>query len=193
MVTTFVFSGVSTMNDLWQKTIFHLDKGNFSALEQDLGGPVGFDRHIVEWHVTGKFDDEPELLAEALSCACMLGRTETARYLFDAGVDPYAGMKTWLAGPHYAVSGGKLDVMRMLLDKNIDLEVENKYRGTLLGQALWSAVNEHKSTHAEIIECLLEAGARVELGTIDWWAGQSVPSDETKQRALAALQRYDKH
>lgn len=179
------------MDDLWQKTIFHLDKGNFSAFEQDLGGPVGFDRHILEWHGQGKFDDEQELLAEALSCACMLGRTETARYLIDAGVDPYAGMRSWLAGPHYAVSSGHLDTVKMLLDKNIDLEVENKYGGTLLGQALWSAVNEHKATHAEIIECLLEAGARIELGTIDWWIGQSVPSDETKQHVLVALQRYD--
>ncbi|MEQ1646252.1 MAG: hypothetical protein ABL959_22560, partial [Pyrinomonadaceae bacterium] len=91
-----------TTDELWQKTLAHLSEGNFTPLEDMLGGPEGFDRNIVEWYDTGKFDAEPEMLAEALSCACMLGRTETARHLIDAGVDPYAGMLTWLAGPHWA-------------------------------------------------------------------------------------------
>ena len=93
------------MDELWKRTLSHLDQGNFTALQYSLGGPEAFERLIVEWHRDGKFNDEPEMLAEALSCACMLGRTKTAEYLLDAGVPPYAGMKTWLAGPHYAVSG----------------------------------------------------------------------------------------
>lgn len=174
-------------NEIWDKTLSHLSEGNFTALEQMLGGPQGFDRQIVEWFKDGKFKDEPEMLAEALSCACMLGRTETAAFLIDSGVDPYAGMRTWLAGPHYAVSGGKLETVKMLLAKNVPLEVENKYGGTMLGQALWSAVNEHRSGHAEIIEILIAAGAAIEPGTIEWWAKQTVPSPETKRRVAEAL------
>ena len=116
----------------------------------------------------------------------MLGRTATAEYLIDHGVDPYAGMKTWLAGPHYAVSSGHLDTVRMLLDKKIPLEVRNLHGGTLLGQALWSAVNEHKPSHADIIEALIEAGAYVEPGTLEWWKVQAVPN-ETKQCVEAIL------
>jgi hypothetical protein len=166
-----------------------LDKGDFSRLEQVLGGPAGFDKQIVEWYEEGKFDDLPEIRDEALSCACMLGRTETARYLIDNGVDPYAGMQTWLAGPHYAVSSGRLSTVKMLLEKKVPLEVKNLYGGTMLGQALWSAVNEHKADHAEIIEALLDAGAVVEYGTLEWWNEQSVPSMETKERVAAALKR----
>ena len=154
-----------------------------------LGGPEGFDRQIETWHAEGKFTDEPEMLAEALSGACMLGRTETAKYLIEAGVDPYAGMKTWLAGPHYAVSGGHFETVRMLIEKQIALEVKNLYGGTMLGQALWSAVNEHKQRHADIVSALVNAGAIIEEGTLDWWLAQNVPSDETMRKVADVLQR----
>jgi len=179
-----------TMDELWQKTLVHLFEGNFTALEEMLGGPDGFDRNIVEWYDTGKFDPEPEMLAEALSCACMLGRTETARHLIDAGVDPYAGMLTCLAGPHWAASSGRLDVIKMLIEKNIPLETENKYGGTMLGQALWSAVNEHADSHADIIECLILARTEVEPGTLEWWQEQNVPDIETKRRVSEMLRKH---
>lgn len=175
------------MSDRWSIAVDALDKGDFSRLENALGGPAGFDQQIIEWYDDGKFDDAPETLAEALSCACMLGRTATASYLIDKGVDPYAGMKTWLAGPHYAVSSGHLDTVQMLLDKRIPLEVKNLHGGTVLGQALWSAISEHTRSHADIIERLIEAGAVVEPGALQWWEAQNVPSDETKQRVANAL------
>ena len=167
-------------------TVDALEKGDFSRLEALLGGPSGFDKHIVALYEEGRFDDDPDTLAEALTCACMLGRTSTAEYLLDKGVDPYAGMKTWLAGPHYAVSSGHLETVRMLLAKQIPLEVKNLHGGTMLGQALWSAVNEHKPSHADIIAALLAAGAVVEPGTLEWWKEQSVPT-ETKRRVEKLL------
>ena len=57
------------MTDLWAMTVDALEKGDFSRLEAELGGPEGFDRQIVEWFGAGQFDDAPEALAEALSCA----------------------------------------------------------------------------------------------------------------------------
>jgi tetratricopeptide (TPR) repeat protein len=178
------------MNETWQKTLVHLSEGNFTALEQMLGGPEEFDRQILEWFKAGRFNDEPEMLAEALSCACMLGRTETASFLIDSGVDPYAGMRTWLAGPHYAASSGRIEVIKMLIEKNIPLEVKNRYGGTVLGQALWSAVNEYADSQAEVIECLILAGAVVEPGTLEWWQEQAVPVPETKLRVKEVLRRY---
>ncbi len=175
------------VNELWLKALHHLDKGNFTALEEMLDGSGGFDKQIIEWFENGNFDNEPEMLAEALTCSCMLGRTETARYLLDKELDPYTGMKTWLAGPHYAVSSGHLDTVKMLIEKQIPLEIENLYGGTMLGQGLWSAVNEHKDSHAAIIELLIAAGAAIEPGTLEWWREQNVPSAETKRLVAEAL------
>lgn len=189
MTIAFAFNGARAMVDLWEKSLFHLEHGNFSALEDDLGGPEGFDRQIVAFHAAGKFDGQSDMLAEALTCACMLGRTETARYLIESGVDPYAGMKTWLAGPHYAVSGGHIDTVRMLIDSGISLEVKNLHGGTLLGQALWSMVNEPKPEHALIIENLILAGATVEDGTLEWWQAQDVPDNTTKAQVSRTLMR----
>ena len=61
------------------------------------------------------------------------------------------------------------------------------YGGTVLGQALWSAVNEHKPSHAEVIEILIDAGAIVEHGTLEWWNEQDIPDAETKVRVAKAL------
>ncbi|MBX7054282.1 MAG: ankyrin repeat domain-containing protein [Pyrinomonadaceae bacterium] len=177
------------MSENWRLAKHHLAAGNFTVLQDVLGGGDEFDCQIVSWFNDGKFADEPELLAEVLSCACMLGRTDTAAFLIDRGVAPYAGIKTGLAGPHYAASSGRLETIKMLLDRNIDLEVENMYGGTVLGQTLWSAVNELSESHAEIIELLIDAGANVEPGTLEWWQEQSVPSAETKQRVLDALRK----
>jgi len=179
------------MSDAWTETLRHLEEGNFTSLQEHLGGPEGFDRQIVEWFEAGQFASEQEALAEALSCAMMLGRTDTARYLLEKGVDPYAGMKTWLAGPHWAVSSARLDTVKMLIEKGVPLEVKNLYGGTVLGQTLWSAVNEHRPEHADIIEALLAAGAEVEPGTLEWWEEREVPSDETRMRVLKALAQRD--
>ena len=178
------------MNDLWQQAVKDLDEGNFTSLQNVLGGPDGFDSYIVEWHKSGRFDGHSEMLAETLTCACMLGRTETAAYLLDNGVDPYLGMRTGLAGPHYAASGGHLDTVKMLLGKNIPLEIENGYGGTMLGQALWSAINEHKDSHTNVIELLIESGAYVWPETLEWWNEQAVPSADTKQRVADILKLH---
>lgn len=179
------------MDDRWSIAVDALEKGDFSRLEKALGGPAEFDQQIIAWYEEGKFGDAPETLAEALSCACMLGRTSTARFLIDKGVDPYAGMKTWLAGPHYAVSGGHLDTVLMLLEKKVPLEVKNLYGGTMLGQALWSAVMEHKPSHADIIAALIDGGAVVETGTLEWWEAQAIPSVETKRRVADTLRAIE--
>jgi hypothetical protein len=172
---------------LFLYAIAAMDRGDFSALEERVGGPELFHSQIVDWCEKGLFNNEQETLDEVLSASCMLGQTKTAEYLIDKGVDPYAGMRSWLAGPHYAVSSGRLETVKMLLGKNIPMEIENRYGGTLLGQALWSAINEHRDDHAEIIERLIQAGAHVWPGTLDWWEAQEVPSPVTKKRVANAL------
>ena len=176
---------------LFQYAIAAMWRGDFSAFDSAAGGPGSFHNYVVDWYERGLFDTEQGTLNELLSAACMLGHTKTAECLLDNGVDPYAGMRTWLAGPHWAASSGRLETVKMLLKKGIPLEIENKYGGTVLGQALWSAVNEHNDHHAEIIEDLIAAGAHVWPGTLDWWNEQAVPSAETKQRVAAILARRE--
>lgn len=173
--------------DVWQATLDHLGEGNFTALEKMLGGPDGFDKQIIGWHKAGKFDTEPDSLAEALTCACMLGRLKTAEYLLDNSVDPLAGMKTGLNGFHYAASSGRLDVVKLLIERKVSMEVENMYGGTVFGQAIWSAVNEWKPDHAVIVEELVKAGAVIDDGYLDWWDEQNVPDAETKRRIAVVL------
>lgn len=171
---------------LFDYAVAAMERGDFSALEAEIGAD-NFYSQIVDWHENGFFNSEQGTLDEILSASCMLGQTKTAEYLIDKGVDPYAGMKTWLAGPHYAVSSGNLDTVKMLIEKKVPLEIENRYGGTMLGQALWSAVNEHKLDHAQIIELLIAAGASVDPGTLEWWEQQDVPSPETKRRVADVL------
>jgi predicted secreted Zn-dependent protease len=59
----------------------------------------------------------------------------------------------------------------------------------VLGQAFWSAIHEHEKTHAEIIEELISAGAKIDEGTLEWWDQQDVPSAEAQDRVANALHR----
>ncbi len=177
------------MSDLWRSTLHHLSEGNFTALQESLGGPQGFDRQIVDWFENGNFDNQPDALAEAFDCACMLGRVRVAAHMLDSGVDPYSGMKTGLSGFHWAASSGRLDVIKLLIERNVPMEIENMYGGTIFGQAMWSAINEWKPDHAEIVEHLIEAGAVVENGYAEWWDEQNVPDAHTKERIANALKK----
>ncbi len=132
------------------------------------------------------FSNEHGSLEEALACACFLGRTNLAKYLLDNGVDP-SSVRSGQTGFHYAAMIGHLDTLRLLIERKAPMEIENMYDGTVLGQALWSAVNEYKDTHAAVIEALIEAGAEIGPGTLEWWSDQEVPSADTKQRVTEAL------
>lgn len=175
---------------LFQYAVAAMVRGDFSALEEALGGSERFTAQIIEWHEAGYFDDEPETLAEVFSAACMLGHAPAAAYLLDKGVDPLAGTQTGLNGFHYAASSGRLEVIKLLIERGVPMEVENMYGGTVLGQALWSAVYEHKPDHAAIIEALVDAGGYLEPGTLEWWEEQNVPSAETKRRVADVLRQH---
>ncbi|MGQ0542379.1 MAG: ankyrin repeat domain-containing protein [Blastocatellia bacterium] len=169
-------------NELWRQTVKALDAGDFTWLDKLLSS------QNVSLVMLLEANGEPkDCMEEGFAFACMVGRTAEAETLLDRGVDPYAGMKTGLSGFHYAVSSGRLETVKMLVDRRIRMNVENMYGGTVWGQALWSAVHEHKESHAEIIAALIEAGAEVETGTLDWWKQQDIPSDRTKRTVEGLL------
>jgi len=141
---------------------FH--KGDFSRLEPlfDAGPDRAGRARIIEWHEEGRFRDEPKALAEALTCACFLGRTSVADYLLKHGIDPSAGAGTGLDALHWAANRGQLEAVRLLIRAKAPLETRSMYGGTALGTAVWSAINEPRPDHPQIIEELLKAGARLE-------------------------------
>lgn len=159
-----------------------LQRGDFSRLEplfDDRSGSSGKPQ-IVEWHEQGRLRDQPKALAEALTCASFLGRTSVAEYLLGQGLDPSGGAGTGLDALHWAANRGQLEAVRLLIRAKAPLETRSMYGGTALGTAIWSALNEPRRDHLQIIEELLDAGAR--LDDTEYPTGH--------QRIDALLQRY---
>jgi ankyrin repeat protein len=117
---------------------------------------------IVEWVEAGRFDDDAAALAEALTCACFLGRTSVAEYLLGRGVRPSGGAGTGLDALHWAANRGQVDAVRLLIAHAAPVETRSMYGGTVLGTAVWAAINEPRGEQLAVIEALLEAGAEVE-------------------------------
>lgn len=172
------------MSEMSDKALKELDRGNFTRLDDLLR-----DNDATIFDILEAAGHPKEHLDEAFTWACMIGRVDDAERLLDLGADPKAGIKTGLAGAHYAASGAHLPVIEMLMRRKVPLETVNMYGGTVLGQALWSAVHEHRDAHVSVIEALIEAGAEIEPGTLEWWEEQDVPSGETQERVAAALNR----
>jgi ankyrin repeat protein len=172
-------------DDLFDQAEVLLDEGSFTATGNLLG--EGFDRLLIEWQKFGRFEGKDEMLAEAFTCACFEGRSKSVAYLLEHGVDANGGNKTGLNALHWASNRGHRETVKLLLEKGADTESVNMYGGTVLGQVLWSAVNEPNDSHAKIIEVLIDAGAAVESGTLDWWNEQDVPSAETKRLIAETL------
>jgi hypothetical protein len=140
-------------------------RGDFSRLEPLFDEHTSLHRRpcrIVEWYEKGYFDEEPKALVEALTCACFLGRTTVVDFLLTHGVNPAAGNGTGLNAFHWAANRGQLDTVKLLIERKAPLELKSMYGGTVLGTAVWSAINEPRVDHVPIIEALLVAGAKLD-------------------------------
>lgn len=170
----------------FRDAILGLKRGDFSRLEplfQESALTARSTCHIVDW-IRGKlFEDEPVALAEALTCACFLGRTDVARFLLDEGVDPAAGLGTGMNALHWAANRGQFATVKLLIERNVPLETKNMYGGTVLGTAVWSAIHEPKPNHPEIIQILIAAGASLE--------GAGYPTGHEKMDDLLLRQGAD--
>lgn len=122
--------------------------------------------------------------------ACEYGRDEVVEFLLNRGADLNGMADTSETGLHWAVIGGRLSTMDLLLRRSASLELRNGYDGTALGQALCSAVNGAEIDYVPVVEFLLKRGARVEGGTIDWLDKQSGP-ERTKVAIKELLRRYE--
>lgn len=115
--------------------------------------------HVLERWLAEEVANPAEL-EEALIRACGCGRTAAAELLLDRGVD--IGALHGQTGLHLATHSAHLETVRFLLSRKAPLEVKNCYGGTVLDQALWSAVHNRDHDYVPIVEALLSAGAAVD-------------------------------
>ena len=101
-------------------------------------------------------------LQSAFILACGWGRKNVVEFLLDKGVDLNYGGRDGQTPLHWAVIGGHLDLVQLLLKSSPPLDAKNMYGGTVLGQTLWSAAHGGDSKiYSEIIKSLIAAGAKV--------------------------------
>jgi ankyrin repeat protein len=105
--------------------------------------------------------NDPNQLQEAFLYACQYGQNQVVELLLEKGVDLSAHDRNGQTGLHFAVIGGHLETVKLLLTRNLALNVKNRFGGTVLGQALWSAdQSENPDSYQPIIEALVRAGAQ---------------------------------
>ena len=139
-----------------------LRRGDFSRLAPLFGDPEHPEAAIgpiVAWLEAGTLADAPDILAEALTCACWLGRVGVARRLLEGGVDPAGGMGTGLNALHWAANRGQCAAVELLISWGAPLEQRSMYGGTALGTAVWAACHEPRGDQLGVVRTLLAAGA----------------------------------
>ncbi len=174
----------------------HLESAEFLArrgAQLDLEGAAGVGRLDV---VESFFNENGDLKAVATKAqmeagfawACEYGKNNVVDFLLKKGIDVSAQGNTGLTGLHWAVVGGQLKTIELLLERGAPLEAVNVYGGTVLGQALWSAMNGNRNIdYVPIIERLIRAGAKVDDGLLSWFAQQGGRSLEERTRIAEAL------
>lgn len=129
--------------------------------------------------VRGFIDNDGELkpgatqeqLCQGFLWACQFGRNRVVEYLLSQGFDPGAQDSNGQTALHHAVIGAQLETVRLLLRHRAPLEVKNKYGGTVLGQAVWSAKNAPSpAPYLAIFLLLLESGAKTDPEIDGAWA-----------------------
>jgi Ankyrin repeats (3 copies) len=99
---------------------------------------------------------------EGFLYACQYGRNSIVEFLLEKDADLATDSGDGQTALHWAVIGGHLHTVKLLLRHNPPLEVKNMYGGTVLSQALWSAAHGgDPDTYIAILEALVAAGAKI--------------------------------
>jgi hypothetical protein len=99
-------------------------------------------------------------MQSGLNWACEYGHTRVVEFLLKNGADPSVADDFGQTPLHWAVIGGQLEIAKILLKRKAPLEAKNVYGGTVLGQAVWSALHDDLGVdYPRVIEALLAAGA----------------------------------
>jgi ankyrin repeat protein len=123
--------------------------------------------------------------------ACEYGYADVVEFLIDHGADLRDQAGTGEAALHWAVVGGNLSTVNLLLKRGAPLEELNACGVTALGQAGWSFANgDPQIDYVPIFETLLAAGAKIQDGWLEWLEQQSVRPAEERSRIAKLFRRY---
>jgi len=123
----------------------------------------------------------PNHQRDAFLYACAYGRDNVVEFLLEKGADLTAHRADGQTALHWAIIGGQLDTVKLLLRHTPPLEQPNIYGGTPLGQAIRSSEhNRDPEPYLKIIATLIESGAHrqdkyaqgLNVHTVDGVAGK---------------------
>lgn len=101
-------------------------------------------------------------LQQAFLWACGYGQDAVVELLLQRGAQIATPDEDGQTGLHWAAIGGNPSTVRLLVARKAPLEGRNKYGGTVLGQALWSAGHGGDADdYEEIVKTLIDAGAQL--------------------------------
>ncbi|HSC39897.1 MAG TPA: ankyrin repeat domain-containing protein, partial [Chitinophagaceae bacterium] len=168
----------------------------------DLEGAAGVGRLDI---VREFFNDDGSLKITAtrrqmelgFMWACEFGHTAVAGFLLNRGLHPDT-LVDGMLGLHWAIIGGHMDTIQLLIGHKASLEIKNTYGGPALDAAFWAILNrdevyrwpEAGVDYVQVIEALLKAGAEIEPGTLAWLAKQDSLSYQFKERLADVLRHY---
>jgi len=106
-------------------------------------------------------ESTPAKINAGLWWASEYSRNNVVDFLLDNGADLLAGENTGLPALHWAIVGGQLETVKLLLKRGASLAAKNQYGGTALGQARWCVANSDPGiNYAPIVQLLIDAGAK---------------------------------
>lgn len=149
--------------------------------------------------VTSFFDEKGEPSNRAtrteMECglfwACEYGRNDVVELLLQKGVSLAARSPDGQSPLHWAVIGGQTETVKLLLAHGANLEARNSYGGSVLGQALWSAVHDDReSDYLSIVQTLIRAGAQVDPDWPSWLESQSSRSPAAISRLAELVRKH---
>jgi ankyrin repeat protein len=115
-----------------------------------------------------------EQLQRGFLWACEYGHNAVVEFLIAHGASLRDQAGTRETALQWAIVGGELSTIQILLERGAPLEELNAYGGTALGQAGWSFVNGNPEIdYVPIFEALLRAGAKIPDGWLAWLDQQS--------------------
>lgn len=102
-----------------------------------------------------------------LNWASEYGHARVVEFLLRNGADPSAPDDHGQTPLHWGAVGAQLETVRILLKRRAPLEARNVYGGTVLDQAVWSALHDELGVdYLPVIEALLAAGADASVVTL---------------------------
>ena len=107
--------------------------GTRSAVDARISrgrGKAGRGRELFQ----GRRDGAETGVARRILLACAWGRAKVVEFLLDHGADPAWCRKDGQTALHWAVIGGNLEIVKILLRRNPPLEAVNMHGGTVLGE-----------------------------------------------------------